>query len=109
MDLGSNEGVCFKLWIGVDVFVIKYLISSIIFVSRFGALIKVYVACGDWTLGKVIDNREVNNCCWNIVALRVCLDEGKMREERKWEERKWRGKKMRENVIPHHAWMDEGK
>ena len=72
MDLGSNEGVCFKLWIGVDVFVIKYLISSIILVSRFGALIKVYVACGDWkSLGKVIDNREVNNRCWNIAALKV--------------------------------------
>ena len=72
MDLGSNEGVCFKLWIGVDVFVIKYCISSIIFVSRFGALIKVYVVCDDWKpLGKVIDNREVNNRCWNIAALKV--------------------------------------
>ena len=100
MDLRRNEGVCFKLWIGVDVFVIKYFISSIVFVSRCGAVIKVYIACGDWKpLGKVVDNREVNNCCWNIVALRVCLDEGKMREERKWEERKWRGKKSGEKML----------
>ena len=39
----------------------------------------------------------------------VCLDGGKMGEERKWEERKWRGKKMGEKMLSliMLGWMRE--
>ena len=46
------------------------------------------------------------------MSVRVCLDERKMGEERKWE-RKKNGMKERkenreENIIPYVAWMKEG-
>ena len=41
----------------------------------------------------------------------VCLDGGKMGEERKWEERKWRGKKMGEKMLSliMLGWMRENR
>ena len=47
----------------------------------------------------------------NIWIIRVCLDGGKMGEERKWEERKWRGKKMGEKMLSliMLGWMRENR
>ena len=44
-------------------------------------------------------------------TLRVCLDGGKMGEERKWEERKWRGKKIGEKMLSliMLGWMRENR
>ena len=44
-------------------------------------------------------------------SLRVCLDGGKMGEERKWEERKWRGKKIGEKMLSliMLGWMRENR
>ena len=47
----------------------------------------------------------------NVQTLRMCLDGGKMGEERKWEERKWRGKKMGEKMLSliMLGWMRENR
>ena len=41
----------------------------------------------------------------------VCLDGGKMGDERKWEERKWRGKKIGEKMLSliMLGWMRENR
>ena len=42
--------------------------------------------------------RDVSTSTYKM-TIRVCLDGGKMGEERKWEERKWRGKKSGEKML----------
>ena len=37
--------------------------------------------------------------CESDLIFTLCLDGGKMGEERKWEERKWRGKKKGEKML----------
>ena len=55
-----------------------------------------------------LPNREVTYASF---WFRVCLDGGKMGEERKWEERKWRGKKMGEKMLSliMLGWMRENR